>query len=105
MLELIFQGFIEWGYDLALETWQYFSSALLDIMSLDFAYLRTHAPVIEDIMQIILAAGWALLIGNLVFQALKSMAAGLGFEWGRSPTAFYPYLYICVPASGQSANL
>ena len=80
MLELIFQGFMEWAYSLTLECWQYFSSALLDIMSLDFAYLKTHVPVIGDIMQILLAVGWALLIGNLVFQALKSMASGLGFE-------------------------
>ena len=39
MLELIFQGFIEWAYGLILESWQYFSTSLLDIMSLDFAYL------------------------------------------------------------------
>ena len=77
MLELIFQGFLEWAYGLALECWQYFSTALLDIMSMDFAYLKSHAPVVDEIMQILLAVGWALLIGNLVFQALKSMAVGL----------------------------
>ena len=80
MLELIFQGFIEWFYGLTLECWQYFSSALLDIMSMDFAYLRTHMPVIDPIMQSMLAVGWALLIGNLVFQAAKTMLTGLGFE-------------------------
>lgn len=72
MLELIFQGFLEWAYGLALECWQYFSTALLDIMSMDFAYLKSHAPVVDEIMQILLAVGWALLIGNLVFQALKT---------------------------------
>ena len=80
MLELIFQGFVEWGYGLTLECWEYFSTSLLDIMSMDFTYLRTHIPVIDTIMQIMLAVGWALLMGNLVFQALKSMATGLGFE-------------------------
>ena len=80
MLELIFRGFVEWIYGLVLETWEYFSSALLDIMSMDFAYLNTHIPILPQIMQIILAAGWALLIGNLVFQSLKSMMTGLGFE-------------------------
>ena len=30
----------------------------------------------DEIMQVLLAVGWALLIGNLVFQALKSMAVG-----------------------------
>lgn len=80
MLELIFQGFVEWIYGLILEAWEYFSNVLLDIMSLDFAYLRSHMPIIDTIMQIILAVGWALFIGNLVFQAVKSMATGLGFE-------------------------
>ena len=49
-------------------------------MSLDFAYLRTHMPIIDTIMEIMLAVGWALLIGNLVFQAVKGMVTGLGFE-------------------------
>lgn len=93
MLELIFQGFMEWAYGLTLECWQYFSSALLDIMSLDFAYLKTHVPVIGDIMQILLAVGWALLIGNLVFQALKSMASGLGFE-GEDPKILFARTFV-----------
>lgn len=93
MLELIFQGFLEWAYGLTLECWQYFSSALLDIMSLDFAYLKTHIPVINDIMQILLAVGWALLIGNLVFQAVKSMASGLGFE-GEDPKLLFTRTFV-----------
>ena len=80
MLELIFQGYIEWMYTLVLEVWNYFSTSLLDIMSLDLAYIKAHVPIIPDIIGVLLAAGWALLLGNLVFQALKSMAAGLGFE-------------------------
>ena len=93
MLELIFQGFMEWAYGLVLECWQYFSSALLDIMSLDFAYLKTHAPVVTDIMQVLLAAGWALLLGNLVFQAIKSMASGLGFE-GEDPKILFARTFV-----------
>ena len=80
MLELIFQGFIEWMYSLVLECWEYFSASLLDIMSLDLAYIKSHVPVIDDILSVLLAVGWALLLGNLVFQAMKSMASGLGFE-------------------------
>lgn len=79
MLELLFQGFIEWIYGLILECWEYFASVLFDLMSLDFAYLREHMPVIDTIRQIMLGVGWALLIGNLVFQATRGMAAGLGF--------------------------
>ena len=80
MLELLFQGFIEWIYGLILECWEYFASVLFDLMSLDFAYLREHMPVIDTIRQIMLSVGWALLIGNLVFQATRGMAAGLGFD-------------------------
>ena len=80
MLELLFQGFIEWIYGLILECWEYFASVLFDLMSLGFAYLREHMPVIDTIRQIMLGVGWALLIGNLVFQATRGMAAGLGFD-------------------------
>lgn len=80
MLELLFQGFIEWIYGLILECWEYFASVLFDLMSLDFAYLREHMPVIDTIRQTMLGVGWALLIGNLVFQATRGMAAGLGFD-------------------------
>lgn len=80
MLELLFQGFIEWIYGLILECWEYFASVLFDLMSLDFTYLREHMPVIDTIRQIMLGVGWALLIGNLVFQATRGMAAGLGFD-------------------------
>lgn len=93
MLELIFQGFLEWAYGLVLECWEYFSAALLDIMSMDFAYLKSHVPVMDDIMQVLMAVGWALLIGNLVFQALKSMASGLGFE-GEDPKLLFTRTFV-----------
>ena len=80
MLELIFQGFMEWAYGLTLECWEYFSSSLLSIMSMDYAYMKSHVPVMDDIIQVLMAVGWALLIGNLVFQATRGMAAGLGFD-------------------------
>lgn len=102
MLELIFQGYIEWMYTLVLEVWNYFSTSLLDIMSLDLAYIKAHVPIIPDIIGVLLAAGWALLLGNLVFQALKSMAAGLGFEaedpkllFGR--TSVFAFLLLASP--------
>lgn len=80
MLELLFQGFIEWLYGIVLECWEYFASVLFNLMSLDFAYLREHIPIIDTIRQIMLGVGWALLIGNLAYQAMRAMTAGLGFE-------------------------
>ena len=93
MLELIFQGFMEWAYGLTLECWEYFSSSLLDIMSMDYAYMKSHVPVMVSIAQVLLAVGWALLIGNLVFQALKSMAVGLGFE-GEDPKLLFTRTFV-----------
>ena len=93
LLEFLFQGFFEWVYGLILDIWNYFSSSLLNVMSLDFAYIKTHIPVMGDIQQIILAVGWALLLGNLVFQALRSMAAGLGFE-GEDPKLLFARTFV-----------
>ena len=60
MLELLFRGFFEWIHGLILECWEYFSSVLFDLMSLDFAYLETYMPIITTIRQIMLGVGWAL---------------------------------------------
>ena len=93
MLELIFQGLIEWIYGLILEAWEHFASSLLDLMSMDFAYLEEHIPIIPTIRQAILAIGWALLLGNLVFQAAKSMLSGLGFE-GEDPKLLFTRTFV-----------
>lgn len=93
LLEFIFQGFFEWVYSLILEIWNYFSSSLLNVMSLDFAYIKTHIPIMGDIQQVILAVGWALLLGNLVFQALRSMVSGLGFE-GEDPKLLFARTFV-----------
>ena len=93
LLELIFQGFFEWVYGLILECWNFFFTSLLDIMTLDFAYIKTHVPVVEDIMQVFLAVGWALLLGNLVFQAIRSMVSGLGFE-GEDPKMLFARTFV-----------
>ena len=79
---------MEWFYGLALECWEYFSSSLLGIMSMDYAYMKSHVPVMDSIAQMLLAAGWALLLGNLVFQALRSMVSGIGFD-GEDPKLLF----------------
>lgn len=84
---------MEWAYGLTLECWEYFSSSLLSIMSMDYAYMKSHVPVMVSITQVLLAVGWALLIGNLVFQALKSMAVGLGFE-GEDPKLLFTRTFV-----------
>ena len=93
MLELIFRIFLEWIYSLLVGVWEFIAEGLLDIMSLDFAYLQTHVPIIPQMSQLLLAVGWALLLGHLVFQALKSMAAGLGFE-GEDPKLLFSRTFV-----------
>lgn len=49
-------------------------------MSTDLTFWETSVPVVEPLYKIFIAIGWGLLIGNCVFQSLKAMFAGLGFE-------------------------
>ena len=93
MLELIFQGFVEWIYGMVLEAWEYFASSLLDIMSMDFSYLEQHIAIIPIIRQSMLAVGWAILLGNLIFQASRSMLSGLGFE-GEDPKLLFIRTFV-----------
>ena len=60
---------------------------------MDLDYFRRVAPVTDEIISIIIAAGWALLLGNLVFQATKSMMTGLGFE-GEDPKLLFMRTFV-----------
>lgn len=80
MLEPILKGLIEWLYGLMIDIMSYASGELIGVMSMDLSYFERTAPVISDIVNIFIALGWALLIGNLVFQSLKAMMSGAGFE-------------------------
>lgn len=51
-----------------------------------------------------LGVGWALLIGNLVFQATRGMAAGLGFD-AEDPKLLLPGRLPFVSAGGKPADL
>ena len=93
ILEGIFKGFVQWVYSLCLEIVQYISNALLDVFNMDLEYFRQVAPVTDDILQIVTAVGWALLLGNLVFQAVKSMVTGLGFE-GEDPKLLFTRTFV-----------
>ena len=80
MLEGLLKGLVLWVYQLILEGVENLSGALIEVFDMDLAYFEAHVPVVTDIIQIMMAAGWALLIGNLTFQAMRAMVSGLGFE-------------------------
>ncbi len=80
MLEGILKGLFQWIYGLFLELISYCANALLKVMSTDLAFWETSVPVVTSLYRVLTAIGWGLLIGNCVFQALKAMLAGLGFE-------------------------
>ena len=80
MLEPILKGLVEWLYEMMLDIMSYASGELLGVMSMDLTYFEKTAPVISDIVNVFIALGWALLIGNLVFQMLKAIMSGAGFE-------------------------
>lgn len=52
----------------------------MDLFHTDLTYFTDRVPVVKDIGTIFFAVGWALLIGNLAFQAMRSMASGVGIE-------------------------
>ncbi len=93
MLELLFKGLFQWIYELFLELVEYVSNALLDVLSMDLSYFMRTVPVAADIMSILRAVGWALLLGNLVFQAARSMLSGVGFE-GEDPRILFTRTFV-----------
>lgn len=80
MLEPILKGLVEWLYEMMVDIMSYASGELLGVMSMDLSYFEKTAPIISDIVSVFIALGWALLIGNLVFQSLKAIMSGAGFE-------------------------
>ena len=80
MLEPILKGLVEWIYEMMIDIMAYASGELIGVMSMDLSYFERTAPVISDIVNVFIALGWALLIGNLVFQSIKIMVSGAGFE-------------------------
>lgn len=73
---------------------------LMAMLSMDLSYFSQRVPVIKNIATIFLAVGWALLIGNLAYQALRSMVSGVGIE-AEDPTrlflrtAMFSFLLVC----------
>ena len=49
-------------------------------MGTDLTFFETSMPVVPRLYAVFTAVGWGVLIGNLAFQSLKAMMAGLGFE-------------------------
>lgn len=80
MMEGVMKGLFLWMYSLVLDCVQFFANALLEIFKMDITYFQQNVPVVIELSQIFVAVGWALLMGNLAFQALKGMTNGLGYE-------------------------
>lgn len=80
MLEGILKGLVQWIYGLFLDIITYCANALLGIMSTDLGFFESSVPIVPSLYQIFVAVGWGLLIGNMAFQSMKAMFAGLGIE-------------------------
>ena len=59
---------------------EYLLNQLMELFNVDLSYFAERVPVIDDIANIFVAVGWALLIGNLAYQAMRSMTSGVGIE-------------------------
>ncbi|WP_432353201.1 hypothetical protein [Anaerotruncus rubiinfantis] len=107
ILQGLLKGLMLWLYGLILDGIQYMASALMQVFNMDLAYFETYAPVTGTIVNIVMASGWALLIGNMAFQAMRSMASGLGFE-GEDPKILFARTFVfsfLLVASRQICNI
>ncbi len=77
MLEPIIKGLIEWIYGLIEDMSNFVFGDIIDVLTMDMSYFRKAAPTVADISEIILALGWALLLGNLVFQLMSPVFSPL----------------------------
>jgi hypothetical protein len=88
ILEFVFRGLFEWIYGMFIDTLQMTASYLMDVFTMDMAYFERTVPVSREVFLVAMAIGWALLIGNLAFQAAKSMMGAMGFE-GEDPKLLF----------------
>lgn len=100
MLNWIVKGLLQLFYGMIWQMGEYITNALMDVFNMDMTYFNTAVPISDTIMNIMFGVGWALLIGNLVFQAAKAMMSGIGFE-GEDPrtlgfrTMVFAFLLVC----------
>ena len=80
ILEKLVKALFEWLASLWYEMVEYLLDQLMELFNVDLSYFAERVPVIDDIVNIFVAVGWALLIGNLAYQAMRSMASGVGIE-------------------------
>lgn len=115
ILEKLVKALFEWLAALWYEMVEYLLDQLLELFNADLSYFAERVPVIDDIANIFIAVGWALLIGNLAYQAMRAMVSGVGVE-AEEPgrlflrTAMFSFLLlasrqICDIGFGLSASV
>lgn len=109
------KALFEWLASLWYEMVEYLLDQLMELFNVDISSFAERVPVIDDIANIFVAVGWALLIGNLAYQAMRSMVSGVGIE-AEEPgrlflrTAMFSFLLlvsrqICDIGFGLSATV
>lgn len=107
ILEKLIKALLEWLASLWYELVEYLLGSLLELFRTDLSYFSQRVPVMNDIAAVLPAVGWALLIGNLAYQAMRAMASGTGIE-AEEPgrlflrTAMFSFLLL---ASRQICNV
>ena len=115
ILEKLVKALFEWLASLWYEMVEYLLDQLMELFDVDLSYFAERVPVINEIANIFVAVGWALLIGNLAYQAMRSMVSGVGIE-AEEParlflrTAMFSFLLlvsrqICDIGFGLSATV
>ena len=92
-MNLVMQGLFQWLYSLAYELWDFIVEEFIDVVNMDFTAIEESIKIIPQLRSAMLIIGWALLIGNLVFQAVKSMMYGIGVE-GEDPRLLFTRTFL-----------
>ena len=72
---------------------------------MDFAYLKSHAPVVDEIMQIPSGSRLGALIGNLVFRRSKVWRWGLALKEKIQSCSLPRTFVFAFFTAGKSADL
>ena len=77
---MLVKALMEWLASLWYEMVEYLLDQLMELFNVNLTYFAARVPVVNEIGTIFIAVGWALLIGNLAYQSIRSMVSGIGID-------------------------
>ena len=57
MMDLVMQGLFQWLYGLVFELWDYIAQALINLVSMDAAFMESQLPILPRVRESMLILG------------------------------------------------